>query len=131
MGSLLAPIMASLHQYNISAKLTETYIYSCHQQPDRSFWIFGYPMALCCRCFGFYTGVAITTVLAMFNKLNINIKTFIFLSGLVIFDIVCNYFLKNNTGNIIRFFVGIIMGILFTVCLCYLLKNKEGKIHAN
>lgn len=28
----------------------------CHQEPDRSFWISGQPMAVCSRCFGIYTG---------------------------------------------------------------------------
>lgn len=28
----------------------------CHQQPARSFWINGQPMAVCSRCFGIYTG---------------------------------------------------------------------------
>lgn len=29
----------------------------CHQQPDRSFWINGQPMAVCTRCFGIYSGL--------------------------------------------------------------------------
>ncbi|HKD76997.1 MAG TPA: DUF2085 domain-containing protein, partial [Ktedonobacterales bacterium] len=26
----------------------------CHQQPGRSFWIFGAPVAVCARCLGIY-----------------------------------------------------------------------------
>jgi len=29
---------------------------ACHQNPLRSFWYWGYPMALCGRCIGIYTG---------------------------------------------------------------------------
>ncbi len=29
----------------------------CHQQPDRSFWLNGQPMAVCSRCFGLYSGL--------------------------------------------------------------------------
>ncbi len=28
----------------------------CHQQPHRSFWVNGQPMAVCSRCFGIYSG---------------------------------------------------------------------------
>ena len=31
----------------------------CHQQPGRSFWIAGAPMAACARCLGIYIGAAI------------------------------------------------------------------------
>ncbi|MBM3311040.1 MAG: DUF2085 domain-containing protein [Candidatus Aminicenantes bacterium] len=28
----------------------------CHQMPERSFWLFGHPLAVCARCFGIYAG---------------------------------------------------------------------------
>ena len=31
----------------------------CHQDPARSFWIFGAPMAVCARCLGIYLGAAV------------------------------------------------------------------------
>lgn len=30
----------------------------CHQDPSRSFWFNGIPMAVCSRCYGIYTGFA-------------------------------------------------------------------------
>ena len=30
----------------------------CHQQPERCFWIFGAPVAVCARCLGIYLGAA-------------------------------------------------------------------------
>lgn len=35
----------------------------CHQDPQRSFWINGTPMAVCSRCFGIYSGFALVWVL--------------------------------------------------------------------
>ena len=31
---------------------------ACHQMPERSFHLFGFPLAVCARCFGLYAGVA-------------------------------------------------------------------------
>jgi uncharacterized membrane protein len=31
----------------------------CHQRPERCFWIFGAPIAVCARCLGIYLGAAI------------------------------------------------------------------------
>ena len=31
----------------------------CHQDPARSFWVNGVPMAVCSRCFGIYSGFAL------------------------------------------------------------------------
>ena len=35
----------------------------CHQRPDRSFWMFGAPLAVCARCLGIYLGTAIGLLL--------------------------------------------------------------------
>ncbi len=126
-GSTLAPVMAHFKNYELSAILTSTYMFSCHQQPDRSFWLFGYPIALCCRCYGFYLGVIVSSIVALFNKLKINLKAFIILFAICLIDIVINYGLgmRLNTGNITRFVIGIIMGILFITGLDYILKWKR------
>jgi uncharacterized membrane protein len=130
-GSILAPIMAHFQQYEISAHLTTLYMFSCHQQPDRSFWILGYPVSLCCRCLGFYLGVIIFGTISIFNKLKINLKTFLILLIITITDIYINYGMGiriHNTGNITRFFVGLIMGLLFVIVLNFLLIRKWRKL---
>mgnify|MGYP002770967178 CR=1 FL=1 len=126
-GSTLAPIMAYFKHYNFSALLTSLFLYSCHQQPDRSFWILGYPMALCCRCYGFYLGVIISGIIALFNKLKISLNVFIFIFVLCFIDIIINFSINtiHNTGNITRFIVGVLMGVLFIIGLDYLLKFKR------
>ena len=128
-GSLLAPILAHFKFYDLSATFTSLYVYSCHQQPDRSFWIFGYPVALCCRCLGFYIGVFVASIINIFDKLNVNLKTFIILLIVVTIDITINYGLgvKHNTGNITRFIIGLIMGLLFVVAICHLFNRKWRK----
>ncbi len=129
LGGTLAPIMARFGYYDISSKLYFLYFHSCHQQPDRSFWLLGYPIALCCRCYGFYFGVIIFSILALLNKLKINIKVFLILTIISIIDIFINYGIGKhlNTGNFTRFFVGIIMALIFTTVICYLFKTEWRK----
>lgn len=38
----------------------------CHQDPNRSFWINGQPMAVCSRCIGIYTGFTLAWILLPF-----------------------------------------------------------------
>lgn len=128
-GSTFAPIMAHLHKYDLSARLTTLYMFSCHQQPNRSFWIFNYPMALCCRCYGFYIGTAITSLLLLIKEIKINIKIISIMSLIVIFDLAINYFNKNyNTGNFVRFTVGLIMGTIFILIVNQIVKIRREKI---
>lgn len=35
----------------------------CHQHAERSFYLFGAPLAVCARCFGIYAGAAFGTLL--------------------------------------------------------------------
>lgn len=130
-GSTLAPIFAHFKLYEYSSFLTSLYVHACHQQPDRSFWFFGYPMALCCRCFGFYCGVAVSSIIVLFGKIKLNLKTFILLLFLIIIDIAVNFIVQINTGNITRFVIGIIMGFLFITVVSYLFDYKKENINGN
>lgn len=130
-GSILAPILAHYKYYNLSAMLTSLYVYSCHQEPNRCFWILGYPVALCCRCLGFYIGVFISGIIDIFDKLHITLKTFVILFLATVVDIVVNYgfgIRHYNTGNITRFIIGLIMGLLFIVILSHLFRRQWRKV---
>jgi len=41
---------------------------TCHQIPNRCFYVFGYPMAVCARCLGIYTGFFTGTLIYPFLK---------------------------------------------------------------
>jgi uncharacterized membrane protein len=56
-----------------------------------------------------------------------NIKTFLILLIITFIDIFVNYGMgirAHNTGNITRFCVGLIMGLLFVVVLKFLFERK-------
>lgn len=128
LGCLLPPVLAHLKFYDLSGKITSVFMFSCHQQPDRTFWILGYPMALCCRCTGVYLGCAASSALAVFNRFKINLKMFILFAFLSILDVFINYGLgkRLNTGNVTRFIAGILFGIVIVAILNYLI-NMKGK----
>ncbi len=46
----------ALHYPLLSAAAYAFFSHICHQDPARSFWIFGAPLAVCARCLGIYAG---------------------------------------------------------------------------
>ena len=100
-------------------------MFSCHQNPCRSFWIFGYPIALCCRCLGFYLGVAISSLIIVIKGWELSYKKFIVLFFIAFTDILLNYKFNFDTGNYTRFLIGIIMGFLFTALICIIYRLKR------
>ncbi len=83
----------------------------------------GYPIALCCRCYGFYWGVAISSVFAIMNKFIIPVKVLYIILIFILTDIFVNYILKHSTGIYLRFIAGLLMGILFVVVIN--MKRRE------
>ncbi len=124
LGALSTPFLSHYGNYELSAKLNYLFSCSCHQNPERSFWFLGYPVSLCARCLGVYISVTFSCFLALFNKIKINFKIFILLTLVCFTDIILNL-LHINTGNITRFSVGIIMGLLITTILNFILNIRR------
>ncbi len=53
--TLLAPYLASGGAYWPSRIIYALYRLTCHQRPERSFFLFGHKMAICARCTAIYT----------------------------------------------------------------------------
>lgn len=113
LGGFSAPILAYFKIYDLSGAISYLFSGSCHQMPDRSFWIMGYPMAICSRCAGIYTGAFFTCISKVVCTQNIKNSVFITLFLLAFTDVVLNFALACNTGLYIRFAAGVIIGILF------------------
>lgn len=118
-GAITAPLLAKFGFYEISAKIYYYLSYTCHQNPNRSFLFFGYPFAVCARCFGFYIGF----IFSNFFKLKFSFVFFIFLLALT--DVFLNYYLSVNTGNLTRFISGIILGLFFNTCINLFIKKER------
>ena len=64
-GAVLAPLMAHNHQLENADYFYGLFSASCQQQASRTFWLWGYPMALCVRCVGVYSGFIVTGALSL------------------------------------------------------------------
>jgi uncharacterized membrane protein len=58
-----APLLRARGYAVASALLYSVFAPLCHQQPERSFYLAGYPLAVCARCFGIYAGGALCLLL--------------------------------------------------------------------
>lgn len=89
----------------------------CHQLPSRSFFLFGYPLAVCSRClgiyFGFLAGMALYPFLKGFSSLSLpKNRTFLLLSFPIVLDTIGNFFHIWSTSNWIRFATGFLWGCI-------------------
>jgi len=109
----------------------------CHQLPSRSFFIFSYPLAVCARCLGIYSGFFSGTVLfplvrKFSNLSNPKARTFILLTLPVAVDFLGNFLRLWKAANWLRFSTGFIWGAILPFyfipgMIDFLLKLKRRK----
>ncbi len=63
LAAISAPYLLTRGHLLIVFPLQHAFSLVCHQRPDRSFWLFGAPIAVCSRCLGIYLGTAIGLLL--------------------------------------------------------------------
>jgi uncharacterized membrane protein len=89
----------------------------CHQLPARSFTIFNQPMAVCCRCFGIYSGflvgVAAYPLIRGFHRLSLPpVKAFGLISAPIVLDTAGNFLGLWESPNVLRFGTGLLWGAI-------------------
>ena len=80
----------------------------CHQQPDRSFWIFGAPVAVCARCLGIYLGAAVGLLLRTSRRLAIHLLTIT--AALNLLDVTTEFAGLHGNWMGVRFALGVALG---------------------
>jgi len=60
---LAVPYLIARGWLVVAIPLQHGFALVCHQRPERSFWIFGAPVAVCARCLGIYCGAALCCLL--------------------------------------------------------------------
>ena len=57
-----APMAKAQGANAVSFSIYQAFSHVCHQLPDRSFFLAGYPLAVCARCTGAYSGFAVAVI---------------------------------------------------------------------
>ena len=81
----------------------------CHQRPERSFWVFGAPVAVCARCLGIYLGAAIGLLLRTSRRVAVNILIAAFAMNLL--DVVTELAGLHGNWLAVRFVLGLTLGV--------------------
>ncbi|MDR8393082.1 DUF2085 domain-containing protein [Aliifodinibius sp. S!AR15-10] len=103
----------------------------CHQDPSRSFWINGKPMAVCARCYGIYAGFSLFWLsIPLLGKINSDFfrytkKMLLVAILLNIVDVVGNLLGFWQNSSISRSILGAIIGSTAVLTLAReFLKSK-------
>ena len=59
---LTAPLVQATGHRALAAAIYGSFSFVCHQIPERSFHLAGYKFAVCSRCMGIYSGLAVATL---------------------------------------------------------------------
>jgi uncharacterized membrane protein len=63
LGAIIgAPLLQAGGYPALALKIYRAFSFACHQLPDRSFHLHGYKFAVCSRCTGIYSGLALATL---------------------------------------------------------------------
>jgi uncharacterized membrane protein len=105
---LAAPFLAATHPL-AALLLRDFFSHLCHQNPGRSFMLEGSPIAVCVRCLGIYTGVALATLRGLKKPLAINL----FFSAILlnIIDVAAEALHWHSALPLPRLFLGLSLGL--------------------
>jgi uncharacterized membrane protein len=117
-GALEAPLLLHLDQPWIYRIVYGFYGFFCHQEPSRSFFLFGNQVAICARCLAFYSSVL---VFGMWVGLR-NPKPLDWsVALLLIFPSLAGVFLQvthvRESTNLIRVTSGVLLGMAVSLYL--------------
>jgi uncharacterized membrane protein len=89
----------------------------CHQIPARSFSAWGYPLAVCARCLGiysgFFAGMVLYPFLRGFSTVRLpKTKVFLAVTAPIAVDTVGNFFRLWATSNVLRLATGFLWGTI-------------------
>lgn len=102
----------------------------CHQDPSRSFWLMGTPMAVCSRCFGIYSSFALSWLLFPMVKDSLGApfrhrkKILAIIVLLNIVDVIGDMSGLWHNTLVSRFFLGAAIGISAALVLAYEFTNE-------
>jgi uncharacterized membrane protein len=108
LAPLVAPLVAVTHP--LTALVIRSFFSRlCHQDPARSFFIGGSPVAVCVRCLGIYCGVAVGVFLRLGKGLAFRLLAVALMVNLI--DVGGGMLRWHGNMPLIRFWLGLIVGV--------------------
>ena len=107
-AAVLAPYLAAAGYSALALAIVFFFSPVCHQDPVRSFWVFGGPVAVCARCLGIYLGAAAGAWIPAPRR--------VLLSGLALFavlnlaDVLTEASAWHGNWILMRFVLGLLLG---------------------
>jgi uncharacterized membrane protein len=130
----LAPYLKS-QSSPIAEILYAVFSPTCHQIPSRCFYAFGFPTAVCSRCFGIYAGFLLGTLIfpvktGFSTSTMPKSRSFIILSIPIVIDAAGNLLGIWTSADWLRFLTGIIWGSILPLYFLagltdLLLRNRK------
>lgn len=102
----------------------------CHQDPQRSYWIAGTPMAVCSRCFGIYAGffaawLALPLIGSRFHQIESYLKKILLGAvGINIMDVLLNFLGLWQNSLDSRLLAGMLLGLSVAFVIGFELLEK-------
>jgi len=140
LGSICAPYLSYLGQEGVYPEGIAKYIYwfygiSCHQIPSRSFFILGHQIAICARCFSFFSSMLIFgLLLSLKNVRPLNRKIAFLLALPLLVDVLLQTLGISESTQVLRVTTAVLLGLSISfyiyprikVSIKLLTKNAEG-----
>lgn len=105
-------------------------IWGCHQIPERSYFVFGYQMPVCARCFGLILGEITGLIGAQFTK-RFDVNVLCALCVPLILDGTTQQISKYHSTNPRRLVTGFMSGFgVMGLMITFYIKAKKYLCHA-
>jgi uncharacterized membrane protein len=119
---LAAPILLSLAYQKSASVFYLAFSFLCHQNPDRSFFLAGYPLPVCHRCLGIYFGLWIGSMIGFrllphacsFRRLYVAAAV-----APILLDVALSLLGIWSGTEPVRFLTGLWFGFLISIFLLY------------
>jgi len=112
--ALSVPLLAKLGLNSYSQVLGSLLSFGCHQEPEKSFVLFGESFGLCVRCTGIYFSMLLATIIyPLIRKRDYSVLwIFLFIAPLSLDVITEKYLFFRVSNNEIRLITGVLFGLV-------------------
>jgi len=107
-AALVTPFFSTHNFEVLGFALHRGFSLVCHQRPERSFWLFGAPVAVCARCLGTYVGAAFGFLLR--TSRTIALRLFVAAIAINALDAASELAGLHGNWMAVRFWLGVLLG---------------------